>query len=112
MQLALVLLVIAALGGATVLTLRLRGGNPPLPLALLHGAVAASGLVALIVAVSGSGWTGKPFIALLLVGAAALGGLGLIRIHLSGKLIPVPFAVVHGLLALSGVVTLLLHVMG
>jgi hypothetical protein len=87
MQLALVLLVIAALGGATVLTLRLRGGNPPLPLALLHGAVAASGLVALIVAVSGSGWTGK-------------------------KLIPVPFAVVHGLLALSGVVTLLLHVMG
>ena len=110
MQTAFVLLVIAALGGATLLSLRAaRGANPPRALAFLHGILAASGLVALLLQVAETGWTGRPFTALLLVGAAALGGFALIAMHLRGRLIPLPFALLHGLLALSGVVVLGMH---
>jgi hypothetical protein len=113
MQTAFVLLVIAALGGATLMALRAsRGANPPRALAFVHGLIAAAGLVALLLQVAETGWTGKPFLALLLVGGAALGGFLLISIHLSGRLIPLGLALLHGLLALSGVVTLGLHLYG
>jgi hypothetical protein len=110
MQTAFILLVIAALGGATLLGIRAaRGVNPPRALAFVHGLLAASGLVALLLQVAETGWTGRPFTALLLIGAAALGGFALISMHLRGRLIPLGFAFVHGLLALSGVVVLGLH---
>ena len=52
MTIALVLLALAALGGVTMATMRLRGAErPPTALALVHGAAAAAGLIALIVAV-------------------------------------------------------------
>ena len=43
---AAIVFAIAALGGATLATLHFRGRTPlPMPLALLHGLLAASGLV-------------------------------------------------------------------
>ena len=51
MQWAAIVLAVAAVGGATLATIRLRGGlRPPTWMALGHGAVAATGLVLLIYA--------------------------------------------------------------
>jgi hypothetical protein len=49
MQTAAILLAVAALGGLTMAVIRLRGApQPPTWLALVHGAVAATGLGMLI----------------------------------------------------------------
>lgn len=108
MMLATVLLCAAALGGMAVLGLRMKGGNPPIQLAFVHGLVAAGGLVALGIQVLGQGLTGAPLVALVILVLAAFGGVYLVSIHRRGQLIPLNVAVVHGLLALSGVIVLLL----
>ena len=56
MLLAVLLFGVAALGGATLAVIRVGGrGIPPLWLALVHGLIAASGLVALTIAVASDG---------------------------------------------------------
>ena len=64
MQLAAIVLAVAAVGGATLATIRLRGAlRPPTWMALGHGAVAATGLVLLIHAAVTTGlpppWKGR-----------------------------------------------------
>jgi membrane protease YdiL (CAAX protease family) len=109
MALALVLFAVAALGGLIMAGTRLRGSNPPLALALIHGAVAAAGLVALIVAVvHASAGTSLPRIALALFVVAALGGFVLFATHLRKKNIPVPLMLIHAVVAVGGFVTLLI----
>jgi hypothetical protein len=111
LTLSLVLFGITALGGATLLALRLRGGNPPLGLAAVHGLLGASALVSLVVAVVG-GASGGAVIALVLFGVAAAGGFALLAMHLSGKLLPVGLVLLHGTLAVAGYVVLLVHALG
>lgn len=110
LQIAAALFVLGALGGITLFALRLRGTNPPLGLAALHGLAAAAGLVTLAVAVFGDGLTGPPRTAFWLFLVAALGGFALITMHVRGRLLPVPFILVHGGLAATALVILLLHV--
>lgn len=110
MMLAAVLLGLAALGGMGLAMLRMRGGNPPIALAMLHGAVAAAGLVALGVSVA-AGARGAPVVALVLFGVAALLGLALFGHHVTSRLIPVPLVWLHGLTAASGYATLLAHLL-
>ena len=112
LQLALLLFGLAALGGATLLVLRLRGSNPPIGFALVHGLAAASGVVTLAVAVLAQGAGGKAAYALGLFVLAALGGAFLFLTHLRGRLIPVPVIFAHAALAAAGFVALLLHVVG
>ena len=51
MTIALVLFALAALGGVTMAAIRFRGAErPPTALALLHGVLAAAGIIVLIVA--------------------------------------------------------------
>lgn len=108
MLVTLVLFAIAALGGLVLASIRLRGSNPPLALALVHGAVAAAGLLALIVAVVQAGATASlPRIALALFVVAALGGFVLFATHLRKKNIPVPLMLIHAVVAVGGFVTLL-----
>lgn len=104
--LALILFGLGAAGGVTLLALRLRGGNPPLGLAVVHGLAAAAGLVTLILAVA-EGARGNVLIALVLFGVAALGGFVLLSLHLRGRLLPVGLILVHGTVAVAGFVTLL-----
>lgn len=111
LQIAALLFVLGALGGITLLFLRLRGGNPPLGVAAIHGLVAASALVTLAVAVLGDGLVGPPRTALYVFVVAALGGFALIAMHVKGKLLPVPFVLVHGAVAATGLVILLAHVL-
>lgn len=107
---AAVLLTLAVLGGATLLTLRLRRhANPPLLFAIVHGTFAVSGVVVLLVAVLASQTGGAPLLALFLFGAAAPLGAWLLSRHVRGKLIPPVGALLHGMTALLGYAILLTH---
>ena len=111
MTIALVLLALAALGGVTMATMRLRGAErPPTALALVHGAAAAAGLIALIVAVMGMPPPGLGRTALLVLIVAALGGFFLFAMHMQGKALPIPVMVIHGLVAVVGFLILVVAV--
>jgi hypothetical protein len=110
LTIACILFGIAALGGVALLGLRLRGGNPPLGLAVVHGLVAAAALVTLTTAVV-AGERGPALVSLILFGVAAVGGFFLLSIHLRKRLLPVGIILVHGTVAVAGFVTLLLAVL-
>ena len=95
---ALVLLAGAALLGALLLTFVLRGRHTPKGIALLHGVLAASGIVVLILLWILSGSTPRGSLALFVV--AALGGAVLIVQDLRKGQAPKGLAVGHGLIAL------------
>lgn len=110
MTLAAILFGVAALGGGVMAILRFSGTElPPMGLAILHGVVAAAGLIALIVAVMG-GASSKATIALVLFFGAAIGGFVMFSYHLRRKALPIPYVVVHGLVAVVAFVVLLLAV--
>src|SRR5262249_45697373 len=83
---------------------------PPMGLALLHGALGAAGLVALIVFVMGATGQSKASLALAGFVIAALGGFALFSFHLRKKALPIPLVLVHGLVAVVSFVILLLAV--
>src|SRR5262245_18005353 len=111
MTTALVLFALAALGGLTMAVMRLRGAErPPTGLALAHGALAAAGLIALIVAVLNMAEPGAARTALMVFILAALGGFFLFVQHIQKKALPIPVVIIHGLLAVTAFVILLISV--
>jgi hypothetical protein len=108
MDLALKILGIAALGGLTMVLIRLRGApRPPTWLALAHGALAATGVVLLALAAFDPGAPELAPIALAVFVLAALGGTAMfVLFHLKGKALPIPFMLGHGLAALTGLAIL------
>lgn len=109
---AIGLFALAALAGATMAIQHFRGHTPPrLALAILHGALAASGLLVLLLAVMKTGLSGAPAIALGLLLVAALGGFTLLSFHLRRRALPSPLVLGHGLLAVAGFLVLLAAVM-
>jgi hypothetical protein len=104
-----VLFAIAALGGATLATLHFRGRTPlPMPLALLHGLLAASGLVLLIVAaLTVPAFGGLGLAALVIFLIAALGGFYLFAHHLRGRPLPSAVVLIHGSAAVIAFLLLL-----
>ena len=109
MVVALVLFGLAALGGLVLASQRLRGApQPALPVALVHGAAAAAGLVALIIAVTGGEVPPIARTALIVFLVGALGGFFLFAQHMQKKPLPIPVMVVHALVAVTGFVLLLL----
>jgi hypothetical protein len=109
MQLAAILLSLAALGGVTMVVIRLKGAPlPPTGLALAHGAIAACGVVALAYAAYEPGIPHLAQIALGVFIVAALGGLTLFLLfHRPGRPLPVSLMLGHGVLALAGLGLLL-----
>jgi hypothetical protein len=112
MQLSAIILGLAALGGLTIVIMRLAGTpRPPLALALLHGAVAATGLG--ILAYSAA-TTGVPQLALIALGVFVLAVLGgafiFFTFHLNGIPLPIPFILGHGIIAIIGYVLLILAI--
>ena len=109
---ALVLFGLAALGGLTMAVIRFRGAErPPLAIALVHGAAAAAGLIALIVAVMGASDPGNARTALIVFVVAAAGGFYLFAHHMQQKALPIPVMVIHALVAVTGFLLLLSAVM-
>lgn len=106
LTLALILFAIAALGGATMAVIHFRGNNPPLPLAALHGLLAASALVLLLLAVlQGVPEASVPSLVLFVI--AALGGFFLLSIHLRKQRLPSPVVLIHGGVAVLAFLILL-----
>jgi hypothetical protein len=104
---ALILFAVAAAGGLLLAFLRFSNKPLPLPLALVHGAVAAGGLVSLALAVFGSKGAGQTQLALGLFLLAALGGFLLFSFHLRKKQLPIAVVVVHGVVAVVAFLILL-----
>ena len=104
---ALILFGVAALGGLLLVYLRVTGKPLPLPLALVHGAVAATGLVLLAIAVFGAGAHEQARLALGLFVVAALGGFVLFSFHLRKKQLPMGIIMVHALVAIAAFLILL-----
>jgi hypothetical protein len=111
---AAVLFAIAALGGATLATMHFKGRMPlPMPLALLHGLLAASGLVLLIIAaLTQPGFGGLALAALVIFVIAALGGFYLFAHHLRGQRLPSPVVLIHGGAAVVAFLALVGYLVG
>ena len=99
---------LAALGGLTLFALRLRQKVLPMPVALLHGMAAATGLVCLIIAVTATAAPRYATYSLIGFALAAVGGFYLFSIHLRGKIHPILLIVGHGSIAVASFVLLLL----
>jgi hypothetical protein len=109
MNVALGLFAVAAVGGIVLAVIRFKGKPyPPMALALVHGAVAAAGLVTLIALVAQAKGTSSARTALVLFVVAALGGFGLFFHHIRKVALPVWLVVVHALVAVSAFLILLL----
>jgi len=109
---AAIVFAVAALGGATLATLHFRGRSPlPMPLALLHGLLAATGLVLLIAAaLTQPGFGGLALAALVVFVVAALGGFYLFSFHLRGLRLPSPVVLIHGGAAVVAFLLLLAYI--
>jgi hypothetical protein len=109
MQPAIIVLGLAALGGVTMVIIRLRGAPlPPTMLAAGHGLLAATGVGLLIYAAATDGVPQLAQIALGIFVLAALGGVYLVaNYHRRGRPLPIPLMLGHGLLALAGYALLL-----
>jgi hypothetical protein len=106
---ALALFAVAALGGATLAYMRIVKKDVSMPLAVIHGILAASGLVALILGLGQIESTGiKAALGVFVL--AAIGGFTLFSFHLRSRPLPVPLVVVHGAVAAIAFVILLLSV--
>lgn len=114
MNIAAILFALAALGGITMLVLRLRGmDRPPTLLAIEHGIIALSGVVTLGYAFAQETLPTAANVALGLFILAALGGATLFfGFHLRGRPLPVPFIIGHGLIAATALSLLLYAIYG
>ena len=111
MTYAAILFAVAALGGVVLAAIRFGGRElPPMGLAIVHGLFAAAGLVTLIVAVLGAGFTGWTAAALVGFIIAAIGGFVLFSYHLRGQALPKNYIVGHGTVAVVSFVILLLAI--
>jgi len=110
MTLPLLLFALAAVVGIGMAAIRFRGKPyPSMSLALLHGAAAAAGLIALIVVVQKPG-ASLAMSALIVFLVAAAGGFVLFFRHLRKLALPIWLVVVHALVAVAAFVTLLVSV--
>jgi len=105
--LSVILFAVAALGGLVLGVLGLRQRDLPMWLSLIHGVVAAAGLVTLILVVVHGNAGLLPIIALILFIIAALGGFVLFSYHLRRKPHPKGLIVIHALAAVIAFVLLL-----
>jgi hypothetical protein len=113
MSLAAIFLGLAALGGMLMVAMRLGGQpRPPLWLALVHGAVAATGVGILAYTAATTAMPQMGLIALGVLVLAALGGAFIFfTYHLNEKPLPIPLILGHGFTALVGLALLIVTVL-
>ena len=101
---AIAFFALAAILGMILLSYVLKEKETPKGVVFTHGPLAATGLVLLIIyTVNQPG----PVESIVLFTIAALGGIVMLMRDLSGKKIPKWLAVLHGLIAVSGFIFLL-----
>ena len=104
---AIVLFAIAAMIGLYLISFVLQKKETPKGIVITHGLFAATALVLVIVHTVNTGADLVQVIALFVV--AALGGIIMFARDIMGKSIPNALAVVHGLLAVTAFVFLLVY---
>jgi hypothetical protein len=104
---AIGLFAIAAMIGIYLLTFVLQKKETPKPVAIIHGLLAATALVLLIVHTSKTGADLIQVIVFFII--TALGGLVLFVRDIMGKSLPKSLAVIHGLLAVISFIFLLTY---
>lgn len=111
---ALALFALAAIVGVYMLMRVFKGVMPPWPAAILHGMIAATGLVLLLYAAffAGSIAPLSITVAAAILVIAACGGFLLLSYQIRGQTPPKVLAGVHALLAVSGFLTLGCAVLG
>lgn len=108
MWITILIFAVAAVIGLTMALAVFQGKFPPVASAVVHGALAATGLVLLLIAVFGQGAAGAARWALGFFLVAALGGFGLaFGFHARKKSLPTGFVVGHATLAVIGFLILL-----
>jgi hypothetical protein len=114
MNIAAILFVLAALGGVSMLAMRLLGfDRPPTWMAVGHGAIAVGGLATLGFACAQTSLPVSANWSLGVLTLAALGGATLFAgFHLRGRPLPIAFILGHGLLAATGLGLLLNAIFG
>lgn len=111
LNLSAVLFGVAALGGLVLGVSGLRQKGLPMWLSLIHGLVAAAGLVTLIIGIV-QGTAGPLLITSLVIFIiVALGGFVLFSYHLRGKTHPKGLIVIHALAAIIAYVLLLIGIL-
>lgn len=107
---AAILFAAAALGGVFLAFRHLQGQSLPVPVALIHGAAAATALVLLAIAVFVDDLGDGAMLALVLFVAAALGGFYLASFHMRDDRRPTAMVLGHGLIAVTAFVILLVSI--
>jgi peptidoglycan/LPS O-acetylase OafA/YrhL len=106
---AIAFFALAAILGMVLLSFVLKGKETPKGIVFTHGPLAAIGLILLIIyTINNPG----PIESIVLFTIAALGGVVLVVRDLSKKPVPKWLAVVHGLIAVSGFIFLLVFAFG
>jgi peptidoglycan/LPS O-acetylase OafA/YrhL len=96
---------LAAILGMLLLSYVLGDKKTPKGIALIHGPVAATGIILLLIYTFKQ--TPSPIESLILFVIAALGGIILFYRDIAGKSVPKWLAVAHGLIAVCGFLILL-----
>ena len=107
LRMATLLFATGAVGGIILATRHLQNKGAPIPLALLHGLLVASGLTVLAIAVRQMTPAGLAGVALVIYLVAALGGFVLFALHLQKKYLPPALIILHAFVAVSATVVLL-----
>lgn len=107
---SVILFAIAALGGIVLARWDDEKKQRPMSVSLIHGAVAAAGLVVLLLAVFQGGVGTLPVVALIIFVVAALGGFVLFSYHLRGSKLPRGLIMIHGLAAVVAEVLLIVAI--
>ncbi len=105
---AVLLIAVAAVIGLYMAVGHFKGRTPPKAgVAILHGLVAVSGVILLLLGVWEIGFGTAHTWALVLFGVAALGGLYLVSHHMRQRPLPNGVIVIHGLVAVVAFLVLL-----
>ena len=108
----IILFALAAVLGVVLITKVFKDEDRPKAVIYSHGTAAAVALVLLIIAYMNQGGTTWLMTSILVFIVAALGGFVMFGREISEKTIPKWLAVVHGLIAVTGFVLLLIAVFG
>ena len=106
---SVILFLYVALGGLVMAVRIFQGAKPSVPLALGHGALAATALVLVLLAAVPAGAAPLLKYAAAALVLATLSGFFLLSFHVRGKPHPKGIVVVHALVAVAGVACLALY---
>lgn len=106
---AIILISLAVILGLYLITFVLKNKTPPKGVALIHGALAAFGIIVLLIYAFTTSSHHKHWDSIAIFVTAATGGIYLIFKDIRHKKIPVWVAVLHGSIGLTGLGWILYH---